>query len=151
MLLPLLLALSVQTAASLDRPGIILISSGDAVFLTPTQSIEREGSIRQATLVEIYPPAPEGQESVRRDSVVEVDCAAARFRVVQTQEFDDHGRKRASPRQKPGGWAYVYDADTPQVMLHFYTCSDADLTSLSYASLAAELPRLRARMRDKVR
>lgn len=151
MLLPLLLALSVQTAPSLDRPGIILISSGDTVFLTPTQSIEREGSIRQATLVEIYSPAVEGRESLRRDSVVEFDCAAARFRVLRTQEFDDHDHERAGPRQKSGGWAYVYEADTPQVMLHFYACSDTDLASLSYASVAAQLPRIRARLEDKVR
>lgn len=89
----------------------------------------------------------EGWEIVRRDSIVELDCARERIRVLQTQDFDDDDRKRASPLQGRGGWAPLDQDDFPRRILLSMTCSDTNLGGLSYESLAAELPRLRARLR----
>lgn len=147
MLISLLLALSVQTAPSLDTRGIILMVSGRTAYLTPTDSIERKGAIRRATLVEVYPAPVRGWEIVRRDSIVELDCARERIRVLQTQDFDDDDRKRASPRQGRGGWAPLDQGDFPRRILLSMTCSDTNLGGLSHESLAAEVRRLRARWR----
>jgi hypothetical protein len=147
MLISLLLALSVQTAPSLEARGIILMVSGRTAYLTPTDSIERKGAIRRATLVEVYPAAVEGWEIVRRDSIVELDCASERIRVLQTQDFDDDDRKRASPLQGGGRWAPLDQGDFPRRILLSMTCSDTNLVIFSHDSLAAEIRRLRARWR----
>ena len=147
MLMSLLLALSVQTAPSLDTRGIILMVSGRTAYLTPTDSIERNGAIRRATLVEVHLAPVEGWEMVRRDSIVELDCAKERIRVLQTQDFDDDDRKRAAPLQGGGGWAPLDQGDFPRRILLTMTCSDTNLRIFSHESLAAELPRLRTRLR----
>lgn len=147
MLVTLLLALSVQTAPSLDTRFMILMVVGRTAYLTPTDSMDREGTIRRATLVEVYPAAVEGWEIVRRDSSVELDCDTGRIRVLQTQDFDDEGRKRGSPLLGTGKWAQIDQGDDPRRVLLSMTCSNANLGALSYKSLAAELPRLRARLR----
>ncbi|HYC68662.1 hypothetical protein [Brevundimonas sp.] len=145
--MPLLLALSVQTAPSLETPGIILTRSGDTVFLAPTKSIGRDGAIRGAVLVEIYPAALEEWETVRRDSIVQMDCAASRIRVLAAQAFDGRDLKRGSPQPGPGEWARLNPADFPRAILFSMTCSDADLGGISYANLADEIPRLRNGLR----
>lgn len=147
MLLSLLIALSVQTAPSLDTPGIVLTVSERTAYLAPTNSIDREGAIRRATLVEIYPAAVEGWEIVRRDSVVELDCGEGRIRVLSIQDFDATDRKRSSPQPRPGGWDQLDPADFPRSILFSMTCGDDDLSPLSYESLADELRRLRAGLR----
>ena len=147
MLLPLLLALSVQSAPSLDGPGIVLIRSDDTVFVAPTKSIDREGAIRRATLVEVYPAAVEGWEVVRRDSVVELNCAEERIRILATQDFDGRDAKRGSPQPAPGAWVQLNPLDFPRAILFSMTCSDANLDGISYESLEDELPRLRTSLR----
>ena len=142
-----LFALSVQSAPSLDEPGIVLLRSGDTVFLSPTKSIDRAGPIRRATLVEIYPTAVEGWEVVRRDSVVELNCAEERIRILATQDFDDRDIKRGSPQPAPGEWSQLDPLDFPRAVLLLTTCSDADLDSMSYDRLEDELPRLRRGLR----
>ena len=143
MLLPLLLALSAQSAPSLDVPGIILLGSGDTYYLSPTKSIDRAGSVRRATLVEIYPAAVEGWEIIRRDSVLELNCAEERFRILAAQDFGDGDIKRGSPQPAPSGWAPLDRTDFPRAILFSMTCSDVNLNVISYESLEDELPRLR--------
>lgn len=146
MLATLLLALSIQTAPSLDTRGIILMVDGRTAYLAPTDNIDRKGAIRRATLVEVYPAAVADWDIVRRDSIVELDCARERVRVLQTQDFDGDDRKRASPPER-GEWAPLDQGDFPRRILLSMTCSETNLGVFSYESLAAELPRLRAGLR----
>lgn len=137
--------LLIQTAPSLDRPGIVLILSGDTAFVTPTGSIDREGTVRRADLVEIYPLGAEGWEIVRRDSTLEFDCAAERIRFLGGHDFDVEGLSR---RRQEGSaeWAPILDDYPPVAILHALTCGEEDLSSGSHDSLEHELPRLRERI-----
>lgn len=145
MLLIVISALLIQTAPSLDRPGIVLILSGDTAFVTPTGSIGREGTVRRADLVEIYPLGSEDWEIVRRDSTLEFDCAAGRVRFLGGYDFDVEGRIR---RRQEGStdWAPIPDDYPPVAILRSLTCGDEDLGSVSQDSLEHELPRLRDRI-----
>lgn len=145
MLLTVISALLIQTAPSLDRPGIVLILSGDTAFVTPTESIGREGTVRRADLVEIYPLGSEGWEIVRRDSTLEFDCAAERIRYLGGDDFDGEGLSR---RRQEGSaeWVPIPDDYPPVAVLHALTCGEVDLSSVSHDSLEQELPRLRARI-----
>lgn len=144
MLLAVISALLIQTAPSLDRPGIVLILSGDTAFVTPTGSIGREGTVRRADLVEIYPLGSEGWEIVRRDTTLEFDCAAERIRFLGGHDFDVEGLSR---RRHEGSaeWAPIPDDYPPIAVLHALTCGEEDLNSVSHDSLEHELPRLRER------
>lgn len=137
--------LLIQTAPSLDRPGIVLILSGDTAFVTPTGSIDREGTVRRADLVEIYPLGSGGWEIVRRDSTLEFDCAAERIRFLGGHDFDVEGLSR---RRQEGSaeWAPIPDDYPPVAFLHALTCGEEDLSSGSHDSLEHELPRLRERI-----
>lgn len=146
MLLSLLMALWFQTAPSLDTPGIVLILASDTAFVSPTRSIGREGAIRSATMVQIYPLGPEGWETVRQDTDLEIDCEGRRFRGIRGLSADVEGRVRSSKELEPEGWEPLPDDYPPLAMLHAVTCSDIDLSTVSLASLEAELPRLRSRL-----
>lgn len=145
MLLTVISALLIQTAPSLDRPGIVLILSGDTAFVTPTGSISREGTVRRAELVEIYRLGPESWEIVRRDSTIEFDCAAKRIRFLGGNDFDVEGRSRRS-HEGSAEWAPIPDDYPPVAVLHALTCGEEDLSSVSHDSLEHELPRLRERI-----
>ena len=143
MLLPLLLALSAQFAPSLDVPGIILLRSGDTIYLSPTKSIDREGPIRRATLVEINLAAAGSWEIMRRDSVVELNCAEERIRILATQDFGHGDNRQGSPQPAPGGWTALDPTDFPRGIMSIITCSDANLDVISHKSLEGEVHRLR--------
>ena len=145
MLLTVISALLIQTAPSLDRPGIVLILSGDTAFVTPTGSIGREGTVRRADLVEIYPLASEGWEIVRRDTTLEFDCSAKRIRFLGGDDFDGEGLSR---RRQEGSaeWVAIPDDYPPVAVLNALTCGEDDLSSVSHDSLEQELPRLRERI-----
>ena len=145
MLLTVLSALLIQTAPSLDRPGIVLILSGDTAFVTPTGSIGREGTVRRADLVEIYPLGSEGWEIVRRDTTLEFDCAAERIRFLGSHDFDVEGLSRRS-QEGSAEWAPIPDDYPPVAVLRAVTCGEKDLSSVSHGSLEHELPRLRGRI-----
>ena len=145
MLLSLLLALWFQTTTSLDTPGIVLVLSSDTAFVTPTESIGREGVIRAATLVQIYPLRSESWETVRLDSDLEIDCEARRFRMVARRSLDAEGRIRSSEGE-PAEWEPLPDGYPPLTLLHALTCGDTDLSVVDLDSLEAELPRLRAQL-----
>ncbi|PZN98431.1 MAG: hypothetical protein DCF29_20670 [Alphaproteobacteria bacterium] len=145
MLLTFISALLIQTAPSLDGPGIVLILSGDTAFVTPTGSISREGAVRQADLVEIYSLGSESWEIVRRDSTLEFDCPAQRIRFLGGNDFDVEGRSRRNHKSSVE-WSAIPDDYPPVTVLHALTCGDEDLSSVSHDSLENELPRLRERI-----
>lgn len=140
MLLTVISALLIQTAPSLDRPGIVL--SGDTAFVTPTGSIGREGTVRRADLVEIYPLGLKRWEIVRRDSTIEFDCAAERIRFLGGSDFDVEGRSRHR-QEGSAEWAPIPDDYPPVAALQALTCGEEDLGPVSHASLEEQLPRLR--------
>ena len=147
MLVALLMALSLQTAPSLDTPGmILLIMGGDTVFMTPTSSIDRAGNVRSATLVQIYPLGSEGWETVRQDTDLEIDCEGRRIRMIGGRNVDAGGLIRSSNAPASSAWEPLPEDFPPIALLHAVTCSDVDLATVSVASLEAELPRLRARL-----
>ena len=145
MLLTFISALLIQIAPSLDRPGIVLILSGDTAFVTPTASISREGTMRQADLVEIYSLGSESWEIVRRDSTLEFDCATERVRFLGGNDFDGEGRSRRH-HESSLEWSAIPDDYPPVTVLHALTCGEEDLSSVSHDSLERELPRLRERI-----
>lgn len=146
MLLTFILALLIQNAPSLDRPGIVLILSGDTAFVTPTGSISREGTVRRAELVAIYSLASESWEIVRRDSMLEFDCVAGRVRILGGYDVDGEDRSRGR-QESAGEWAPIPSDYPPVAILHALTCGEEDLSSVSHESLEHELPRLRDRIR----
>ncbi len=146
MLLSLFAILWFQTAPSLDTPGVVLILSGDTVFVTPTNSIGRAGDIRTATFIEIFPLGPEGWEEVRRDNDVEIDCKEGRIRSFGGRASDAEGRIRSTYAAESREWEPIGEDYPPLAVLRAVTCSDIDLAAVSFESLEAELPRLRARL-----
>lgn len=146
MLLHLLVALSLQTTPSLDTPGIVLMLSSDTAYVTPTNSMGREGNVRSATLVLIYPLGSEGWETVRQDADFEIDCEGRRIRLTGGRDLDARGRIKPSNAPESSDWYPLPDDHPPMAMLHAVTCSDVDLATVSHESLEAELPRLRARL-----
>jgi hypothetical protein len=146
MLLSLLAALSFQTAPSLNAPGIILILGSDTAFVTPTDSIGREGNVRSATLVQIFPLGSEGWETVRQDTDLEIDCEGRRIRMIAVRELAADGGITPGDAPETSDWTPLPDDYPPMAMLHALTCSEADLSTVSSANLEAELPRLRVRL-----
>ena len=146
MLLSLLVALSFQTAPSLATPGMVLILSGDTAFVTPTHSIGREGNVRSATLVQIFPLGSEDWETVRQDIDLEIDCEGRRIRMIGSRDIDAAGQIKSGDTPESTDWEPLPDTYPPMAMLHVVTCSDVDLSTVSLADLEAELPRLRARL-----
>jgi len=146
MLLSLFAAFWFQAVPSLDTPGIVLILNGDTAFVTPTNSVGREGAVRSASLVQIYPLGSEGWETVRQDAELEIDCEGRRIRVTGGRNLDAQGRIKPGHAPEPLDWHPLPDDYPPMAMLHAVTCSDVDLATISFESLEAELPRLRARL-----
>jgi hypothetical protein len=146
MLLSLLVALSFQTAPSLATPGIVLILSSDTAFVAPTNSIGREGNVRSATLVQIFPLGSEGWETVRQDIDLEIDCEGRRVRMIGSRSLDAAGQAIPGDVPESTDWEPLPDDYPPMATLHAVTCSDLDLSTVSSADLEAELPRLRARL-----
>lgn len=146
MLLYLLTALALQTPPSLDTPGIVLMLSSDTAFVTPTSSIGREGNVRSATMVHIYPLGSEGWETVRQDADLEIDCEGRRVRLTGGRDLDACGRIKPGNAPETLDWYPLPDDYPPMAALYAVTCSDVDLATVSHDSLEAELPRLRARL-----
>lgn len=144
MLLSLLVALSFQAAPSLATPGIVLILSSDTAFVTPTNSVGREGNVRPATLVQIFPLGSEGWETVRQDIDLEIDCEGRRIRMIRSRVLDATGQIKSGDAPESTDWEALPDDYPPMAILHAVTCSEVDLSTVSSADLEAELPRLRA-------
>ena len=72
----LALALAAQTQAGTDD-GVILSVSSETAFTLPLSTLRRSDDIAFGTLVQIFPDVGEPWEEVRRDAVVEIDCATA--------------------------------------------------------------------------
>jgi len=140
-------ALLSQAAPSLNTPGIILVLSSDTAFVTPTHTIGREGTIRRADLVEIYPLGSEQWEIVRRDTALAFECSSGRFRVLSVSEYDADGGLRRSDEPDSEEWSTLPDFYPPITMLQALACGEEDLSAAAHHSLERELSRLRERLK----